>query len=115
MKRKQLLLAFTLLFASTAFAQTTDTSNLRIKEEGKTVFNPHWYMQVQAGAAYTRGEIKFGDMISPAAAITEVTSSPRCGDCVPASADGRQRVLGYLRSRFMITTTCKETSMPHWI
>lgn len=27
----------------TAIAQTGD-GNLQIKEEGKTVFNPHWYM-----------------------------------------------------------------------
>lgn len=52
----------------TAIAQTGD-GNLQIKEEGKTVFNPHWYMQVQAGASHTVGEAKFGDLISPAAAI----------------------------------------------
>ena len=40
--------------------------NLRIKEEGKTVFNPHWYMQAQAGASHTIGEASFSDMISPA-------------------------------------------------
>lgn len=41
----------------------------RIKEEGKTEFQPHWFMQVQAGAAHTVGEAKFTDLISPAAAI----------------------------------------------
>ena len=52
----------------TAMAQTGD-GNLQNKEEGKAVFNPHWYMQVQAGASHTVGESKFGDLISPAAAI----------------------------------------------
>lgn len=47
-----------------AFAQEQ-----RIKEEGKTVFNPHWFMQVQAGAAHTIGEAEFTDLISPAAAL----------------------------------------------
>lgn len=35
----------------------------------KVVFNPHWFMQLQAGAAHTVGETKFGDLISPAAAV----------------------------------------------
>lgn len=69
LRRDLTALVLGLCVSGTAFAQTTDTSNLRIKEEGKNVFNPHWYMQVQAGAAFTKGEIKFGDMISPAAAI----------------------------------------------
>lgn len=32
-------------------------------------FNPHWFMQVQGGIGHTRGEAKFKDLISPAAAI----------------------------------------------
>ncbi len=32
-------------------------------------FNPHWYMQVQAGAAHTVGETTFKNLISPAAAL----------------------------------------------
>lgn len=47
-----------------AFAQEQ-----RIKEEGKTVFKPYWFMQLQAGAAHTIGEAKFTDLISPAAAL----------------------------------------------
>lgn len=31
----------------------------------ETVFNPHWFVQVQGGAQYTLGEIAFGDLISP--------------------------------------------------
>ena len=30
----------------------------------------YWYLQVQAGAAYTLGEASFGDLVSPAAAIS---------------------------------------------
>lgn len=33
-------------------------------------FNPHWYMQIQAGAAHTIGEADFGKLISPAAALS---------------------------------------------
>ena len=40
-----------------------------IKEEGKTFFKPHTYMQLQAGAAHTLGEAKFMDLVSPAAAV----------------------------------------------
>ena len=49
--------------------QSGNTETRQIKEEGKTVFNPHWFMQVQAGASHTVGEAKFGDLISPAAAL----------------------------------------------
>ena len=54
-------LALLPLFAS---AQTGE-----IKEEGKTVFKPHAYLQLQGGAAHTLGEAKFMDLISPAAAL----------------------------------------------
>lgn len=40
-----------------------------IKEEGKTVFKPHAYLQLQGGAAHTLGEADFMDLISPAAAL----------------------------------------------
>ena len=70
MKAKRQIMAI-MLVASTfaATAQTSNQSSLQIKEEGKTEFVPHWFMQVQAGAAHTRGEAKFGYLISPAAAI----------------------------------------------
>ena len=50
-----------------AFGQTTETR--QIKEPGKVVFNPHWFMQIQGGAAHTIGEAKFKDLISPAAVL----------------------------------------------
>ena len=42
------------------------------QEAAKTeyVFNPHWYLQLQGGAQYTLGEIKFKDLISPNAQVT---------------------------------------------
>ena len=40
------------------------------KDKEKTEFNRHWFMQVQAGAAYTLGETGFGDLLSPAAALS---------------------------------------------
>lgn len=49
------------LIPITAKSQVVQSST-----EGKTEFVPHWFMQVQAGAAHTRGEAKFGDLISPA-------------------------------------------------
>lgn len=54
---------------ASAAAQNAEPGELRIREEGRTEFVPHWYMGVQAGVGYTRGEIKFGDMLSPAGAI----------------------------------------------
>ncbi len=70
MKLRRNLTALVLgLSAIATFAQTGNTETRQIKEEGKTVFNPHWFMQVQAGASYTLGEAKFGDLISPAAAL----------------------------------------------
>ena len=68
LKRNLAVVMLGLSIASAA-AQNADNTSLRIKEEGRTEFVPHWYMGIQAGAAYTRGEIKFGDMISPAGAI----------------------------------------------
>lgn len=71
MKLRRNLTALVLgLSTIAAFAQTDgNTETRQIKEEGKTVFNPHWFMQVQAGASHTVGEAKFGDLISPAAAL----------------------------------------------
>lgn len=41
----------------------------RVKEEGKTLFNPHWFMQLQGGVAHTVGETAFSDLLSPAGAL----------------------------------------------
>ena len=63
--KKFIILALALLAISiTAFSQERV-----IKEEGKTVFKPHAYLQLQGGAAHTLGEADFMDLISPAAAL----------------------------------------------
>ena len=65
MRIRNLLIAILTVGSTVAFAQ----EQRQIKEEGKTVFKPHWFMQVQAGAAHTVGEADFTDLISPAAAV----------------------------------------------
>lgn len=53
-KKKLWIAAFALLFGSIAVS----AQEQRIKEEGKTEFKSHWFMQVQVGAAHTVGEAK---------------------------------------------------------
>ena len=65
MRIRNLLIAILTVSSTVAFAQ----EQRQIKEEGKTVFKLHWFMQVQAGAAHTVGEADFTDLISPAAAV----------------------------------------------
>ena len=64
MNIKKILVAVFALSATIAFAQEQ-----RIKEESKTIFKPHWFIQAQIGAAHTVGEGEFTDLISPAAAL----------------------------------------------
>lgn len=68
MKQRRTLFALALLCGATVFAQDASNSS-QTKDESKTEFTPHWYMGIQAGAGFTRGEVKTGDLISPAAAI----------------------------------------------
>lgn len=65
MKRNFLMSLFLVFAITTGFAQ----EQRKIKEPAKVVFNPHWFMQAQIGAAHTIGEAKFGDLLSPAAAL----------------------------------------------
>ena len=71
MNKNIILLVFLFISSSTLFAQQTGSTNerSRVKEEGKTVFNPHWFLSVQGGAAYTLGEADFGDLLSPSVAV----------------------------------------------
>ena len=66
MKRNNLWIAVFALLLSGTFASAQER---QIKEEGRTEFKRHWFMQVQVGAAHTVGEAKFTDLISPAAAV----------------------------------------------
>ena len=63
---KKLLLSLVVLFASMQVMQAQD---LKVKEEGKTEFNSHWFMQLQGGVGHTIGEAGFKDLLSPAAAV----------------------------------------------
>ena len=49
MNKNIILLVFLFISSSTLFAQQTGSKNeqSRVKEEGKTVFNPHWLLSVQ--------------------------------------------------------------------
>lgn len=62
--RKQLFIALFIAGTTVSFAQEQ-----KVKEEGKITFKPHWFLQMQAGAAHTVGEAKFADLISPTAAV----------------------------------------------
>jgi OOP family OmpA-OmpF porin len=64
MKKMILMAAAFLMLSVAAFSQER-----QIKEEGRTVFKPHAFLQLQGGAAHTLGEADFMDLISPAAAV----------------------------------------------
>jgi len=68
--KKFLICAFSLCTVS-SFAQ-------EVKEEGKVVFNPHWFMQIQGGASHTLGEASFS-----LHKLQGVTNSARYLVCVP--------------------------------
>lgn len=65
-----MLTAGLLCSAVLASAQVESPMVSQKEADSKVVFNPHFFMQIQAGAAYTRGEGTFGDLISPAAALS---------------------------------------------
>lgn len=46
-------------------AMVTMTISAQPKEKVINVFEPHWYIQAQAGGQYTLGEIDFTDLLSP--------------------------------------------------
>ena len=73
----------------------------RIKEEGKTEFKSHWFMQVQAGAAHTVGEAKFTDLISPAVALNVGYQFAPAWSARVGVADGRLKVVGLLHGRII--------------
>lgn len=72
MNKYLILLAALLMCSTLLFAQQSDGSmkkQLRTKEGGEAVFNPHGFLSLQGGAAYTLGEAGFGDLISPSLAV----------------------------------------------
>lgn len=98
---------FALLIGNTVIS----AQEKQIKEEGKMVFKPHWFMQVQAGAAHTLGEAKFSDLISPAAAVNVGYQLPRHGVYELELVDGKQREDGYLLSKTINTNIYKEVQI----
>ena len=48
---------------------STSLSAAPAEEKEKVEFKRHWFMQVQAGAAYTLGEVDCGKRVSPAVAL----------------------------------------------
>ena len=64
MKLKNLTLFLVIAFSTqVVFAQQS-------KSDPTVEFNPHWYGQIQGGAAYTVGETAFKDLLSPAGALS---------------------------------------------
>lgn len=87
------IMLYLLVFA--CFPLLSKAQELRIKEEGKTIFNKHAYLQLQGGAAYTLGEAEFKDLISPAAALQlGYKFSPVFG--IRAGATGWQAMGGWV-------------------
>ena len=65
MKMKKLILSALMLTATMAgYAQDNAAQN---EQQGTTefVFEPHWFLQLQAGGQYTTGECDFGKLITP--------------------------------------------------
>lgn len=56
-----------LLVAALSFVALA--GNAQETENAKYTFNPHWFLQLQAGGQYTLGEAKFSDLLSPNAQI----------------------------------------------
>lgn len=60
MKRLKLLLALALCFVSHVYGQNRTDS---------VKFVPHWFVSAHGGVQYTLGEVKFGDLLSPAVQV----------------------------------------------
>lgn len=67
--KRNLLLLILAVWCGAVTVTAQNQEGRKIKEPGKVVFHPHWFIQGQAGVAHTVGEGKFGDLLSPAAAI----------------------------------------------
>ena len=63
MKRLTMIAASLLLMSGVASAQQS-------KSDETVEFRPHWSLGVQGGVAHTRGEQKFGELMSPAAQLS---------------------------------------------
>ena len=57
---------FSLIALLAAFQMSASAQEAK---EEVVMFKPHWYLQAQAGVSHTRGEICFGDLLSPSAQV----------------------------------------------
>ena len=67
MNFKKFLLVVSVVLASIGTAEAQQS-----KSDLSVEFRPNWSVQLQGGAAYTRGEAKFGKLISPAASLSAI-------------------------------------------
>ena len=69
---KKFIVAFAVACSLMPLCATAQASEAAGAEKAaKAEFNPHWFLQLQAGGAYTVGEAKdFKDLLSPAAAVS---------------------------------------------
>lgn len=68
---KKLASVITLLCAAFPFAASAqqEATAVSVNAAQEVEFNPHWFLQLQAGGGYTVGEADFNKLLSPAAAI----------------------------------------------
>ncbi len=60
--KRSIWISMLLLWVCVLYAQTGMSE--------KYEFRRHWFLQAQGGAGYTLGEISFGDLLSPSAALS---------------------------------------------
>ena len=89
-----ILLVLFLTYVNVAFAWQSGYTKEQFseKEEGKTEFNPHWFLSLQGGGAYTLGEAIFGDLVSPSVAVD--ISLLRCLQFGQKQVAGRLKEVG---------------------
>ncbi len=66
---KKAILSVLMLVASFSVCAYGQQGERRLVSEARDEFNPHWFLQFQGGAAYSIGEAKFKNTLSPAAQI----------------------------------------------
>lgn len=70
MKVKRFFLFAAVAIAAMTVSEQVNAQTFNQTKENNNIFKPHWYMQVQGGAAHTVGEAKFKNLISPAVALS---------------------------------------------
>ena len=91
-----ILLVLFLTYVNVAFAWQSGYTKEQFsgKEEGKTEFNPHWFLSLQGGGAYTLGEAIFGDLVSPSVAVALGYRLLRCLQFGQKQVAGRLKEVG---------------------